>query len=115
LALNGLRQREQRSRVSSGAYSNYDSESGGTGTGSSQMVNSPVSGAESEFYRERGTMVRNRTVGKTVRMSLDGAMSSGDRGVDYQPTTARGAGGTSTTRGKKNERRRTITEIFSGH
>lgn len=113
-ALNGLRQREreQRDRVSSAAYSN-DSESG---TNSSQMVNSPVSGAESELYRERsGTLARNRTIGKTVRMSLDGAVSNRESGVDNQPATTRGAGGTSTTRAKKNERRRTITEIFSGH
>ena len=111
-ALNGLRQREQKSRVSSASYSNYDSESG---TGSSQMVSSPVSGSEFEHHRERsGALARNRTIGKTVRMSLDGAVSGGDR-VDHQPTTTRGAGGSSTTRVKKNERRRTITEIFSGH
>ncbi|KAF9646688.1 hypothetical protein BDM02DRAFT_3188590 [Thelephora ganbajun] len=117
-ALNGLRQREreQRSRESSAAYNNNDSESGGTGTGSSQMVNSPVSAAESEFRRERsGTLVRNRTVGKTVRMSLDGGVSGGNGGVDHQSATTRGAGGSSTTRVKKTERRRTITEIFSGH
>jgi len=115
-ALNGLRQREQRSRMSSASYSNYDSESGGTGTSSSQVVNSPVSGTESELHRERsGTMARNRTIGKAVRMSLDGARSSGDNGTDNRPGTTRGSGGTSTTRGKKAERRRTITEIFSGH
>ena len=116
LALNGLRQREQRSRVSSAAYSNYDSESGGTGTSSSQMVSSPVSGTESELRHERSAaLVRNRTIGKAVRMSLDGAVMGGDGRADYQPATNRGAGGTSTTKGKKTERRRTITEIFSGH
>ena len=119
-ALNGLRQRERErgNRVSSGTYSNYDSESGGTGTGtsSSQMVNSPTSAAESEPRRERGTgLLRNRTAGKTVRMSLDGAMPRGEGGVDRQPTTTRGTGGSSTTKVKKAERRRTITEIFSGH
>ena len=117
-ALNGLRQREreQRSRVSSAAYSSYESESGGTGTSSSQLVSSPVSGAEPELHRERnGTLVRSRTAGKTVRMSLDGAVSNRDNGADYQPATTRGTGGTSTTRVKKSERRRTITEIFSGH
>ena len=116
-ALNGLRQREQKSRVSSASYSNYDSESAGTGTSSSQMVSSPVSGAESEVRRERsGTLARNRTIGKAVRMSLDGAVSGGDNRMDHQSTTAtRGTGGSSTTRVKKNERRRTITEIFSGH
>ena len=115
-ALNGLRQREQRSRVSSAAYSSYDSESADTGTGSSQMVTSPVSGAESELYRERsGMLVRDRTVGKSVRMSLDGAVSSRDSGVDRQPGTTRGAGGSSATRTKKSERRRTIAELFSGH
>ena len=115
-ALNGLRQRErERNRVSSAGYNSYDSESVDTGTGSSQIVNSPVSGAEPELYRERsGTMVRDRTAGKTVRMSLDGAVSSRDSGVDRQPGTTRGSGGTS-TRTKKSERRRTITEIFSGH
>ena len=117
-ALNGLRQREreQRSRVSSAAYSSYDSESGGTGTTSSQIVNSPVSGAEPELHRERGgILARNRAGGKTVRMSLDGAVSSRDSGADRQSGTTRGTGGTSTTRVKKSERRRTITEIFSGH
>ena len=116
-ALNGLRQREreQRSRVSSAAYSNYDSESGGTATSSSQVVDSPMSSEESELHRERGgTLARNRTIGKTVRMSLDGAVSGRDSVVDYQPATTRGAGGTSTTRVKKAERRKTITEIFSG-
>jgi len=114
-ALNGLRQREQRSRVSSAAYSNYDSESAGTGTGSSQMVSSPVSGAEFEPRRERGgPLGRNRTVGRTVRASLDGVPPSGDNGADRQPAPTRGAGG-STTKVKKAERRRTITEIFSGH
>ena len=114
-ALNGLRQREQRSRVSSAAYSSYDSESAGTGTSSSQMVNSPVSGAESEPRRERGgPLGRNRTVGRTVRMSLDGVSPGVDNGADHQPATTRGAGG-STTKVKKAERRRTITEIFSGH
>lgn len=101
--------------MSSAGYNSYDSESVDTGTGSSQIVNSPVSGAEPELYRERsGTMVRDRTAGKTVRMSLDGAVSSRDSGVDRQPGTTRGSGGTS-TRTKKSERRRTITEIFSGH
>lgn len=115
-ALNGFRQREQRSRVPSAAYSSYDSESVGTGTSSSQMVNSPVSGAESEPRRDRGgPFGRGRTVGRTVRMSLDGAVPNGDGGVDHQPTTSRGAGGSSTTKVKKAERRRTITEIFSGH
>jgi hypothetical protein len=98
-ALNGLRQREreQRNRVSSAAYNSYDSESVDTGTGSSQVVNSPLSGGESEFYRERsGTVVRDRTAGRTVRMSLDGAVSSRDNGADRQPGTTRGAGGTST-------------------
>ena len=115
-ALNGLRQREHKSRVSSVSYSNYDSESVGTGTSSSQMVTSPVSGAESELRRERsGMLARNRTVGKMVRMSLDGAVSGGDSRADHQPTNTRGSGGSSTTRVKKNERRRTITEIFSGH
>lgn len=116
-ALNGLRQREreQRNRVSSAVYSNYDSESGTTS--SSQMVNSPVSGTESELHRERGgTLARNRTIGRSVRMSLDGAVLNRDGGVDNQPAiTTRGVGGTSTTRVKKNERRKTITEIFSGH
>lgn len=118
LALNGVRQREreQRSRVSSATYSNYDSESAGTGTSSSQIVNSPVSAAESEFHRERsGTLAGNRANGRAVRMSLDGAVSSRDGGMDRQPVTTRVAGGTSTTRVKKNERRRTLTEIFSGH
>lgn len=102
--------------MSSASHSNYDSESAGTGTTSSQMVNSPVSAAEFELQRERsGTLARNRTAGRTVRMSLDGAVPRGDVGVDRQPTTTRGAGGSSTTRGKKNERRRTLTEIFSGH
>lgn len=117
-ALNGLRQREreQRNRVSSAAYSNYDSESTGTGTTSNQIVNSPVSVVEPDLRRERGgTFARNRTAGKTVRMSLDGAVSNGDRGMDHQSTSARGTGGSSTTRGKKTERRKTITEIFSGH
>ena len=115
-ALNGLRQRErERNRVSSAGYNSYDSESVDTGTGSSQIVTSPVSGAEPELYRERsGTMARDRTAGKTVRMSLDGAVSSRDSGVDRQSGTTRGSGGTS-TRTKKSERRRTITEIFSGH
>lgn len=115
-ALNGLRQREreQRNRVSTAAYNNYDSESADTGTGSSQMVNSPVSGAESDIYRERrGTSVRDRTIGRMARMSLDGAVR--DSGVDRQPGTTRGAGGTSTTRTKKSERRKTLTELFSGH
>ena len=116
-ALNGLRQREreQRNRVSTAAYNNYDSESADTGTGSSQMVNSPVSGAEPDLYRERrGTSVRDRTIGRMARMSLDGAVSSRDSGVDRQPGTTRGAGGTS-TRTKKSERRKTLTELFSGH
>jgi len=114
-ALNGLRQREQRSRVSSAAYSNYDSESAGTGTSSSQMVSSPVSGAEFEHRRERGgPLGRNRTFGRTVRASLDGVPPNGDNGADRQPAPTRGAGG-STTKVKKTERRRTITEIFSGH
>ena len=114
-ALNGLRQREQRNRVSSAKYSNYDSESSGTGASSSQMVHSPVS-TDSEFHRERGgTLMRNRTAGRTVRMSLDGAVPSEDGGAGHQPAATRGAGGTSTTRVKKSERRRTITEIFSGH
>jgi len=38
-----------------------------------------------------------------------------DRGSDRQPSTTRGAGGASTTRAKKTERRRTLTELFSGH
>jgi len=114
-ALNGFRQREQRSRVSSAAYSNHDSESVGTGTGSSQMVNSPVSGSEFEVRRDRGgPLGRNRTIGRTVRASLDGVSRDGDNGADHQPATTRGAGG-STTKVKKAERRRTITEIFSGH
>lgn len=101
--------------MSSAKYSNYDSESSGTGASSSQMVTSPVS-TESELHRERGeTLARNRTVGRTVRMSLDGGVSNGDSGAGHQPATTRGAGGTSTTRVKKSERRRTITEIFSGH
>ena len=118
LALNGVRQREreQRSRVSSASYSNYDSESADTGTSSSQIVNSPTSAAESEFHHERiGTLARTRATGKTVRMSLDGGVSGRDSGMDRQPVTTRGAGGTSTTRVKKTERRRTLTEIFSGH
>jgi len=78
------------------------------------MVNSPVSGAESDIYRERrGTSVRDRTIGRMARMSLDGAVR--DSGVDRQPGTTRGAGGTSTTRTKKSERRKTLTELFSGH
>ena len=115
-ALNGLRKREQEHtrRVSSATYSNYDSESAGTGTSNSQVFNSPLS-SESEFHRERSEVpVRNRPTGKTARMSLDGAMSGVNSGVDRQPATTRGAGGTSTTRGKT-ERRRTLTEIFSGH
>jgi hypothetical protein len=59
--------------------------------------------------------MRNRTLGKTVRMSLDGAVSGRDSGIDRQPATTRGVGGASTTRVKKTERRRTLTEIFSGH
>lgn len=117
-ALSGLKQRERdhRSRVSSASHSNYESESGGTGTSSSQVVDSPVSVAESDLRHERGgTLARNRTAGRTVRMSLDGAVSGNNTGADHQPTTTRGAGGSSTTRGKKTERRRTLTEIFSGH
>lgn len=117
-ALSGFRKREQEHsrRVSSATYSNYDSESTGTGNSNSQVVDSPPSYTEPEFHRERGgTSARNRTVGKTARMSLDGAVSSGDFGVDRQPTNTRGAGGPSTTRAKKTERRKTLTELFSGH
>ena len=117
-ALTGLRKREQEHsrRVSSATYSNYDSESAGTGTSNSQLVESPPSSVDPEFQRDRSGMVaRNRTVGKTLRMSLDGAVSSGDSGADRQRATTRGAVGSSTTRGKKTERRRTLTEIFSGH
>ena len=100
-------------------YSNFDSESAGTGTSNSQMqlVDSPQSSTDPEFRHERGgTLARNRPDGKTVRMSLDGAVSSRDSGVERQPTTTREAGGPSTTRGKKTERRGTLTEIFSnGH
>lgn len=114
-ALNGLRNREHSRRVSSATYSNYDSESAGTGTSNSQVVDSPLSAVEPEFHERGGTLARNRTVGKSVRMSLDGGMSGADRGSDRQPSTTRGAGGASTTRAKKTERRRTLTELFSGH
>lgn len=117
-ALQGVRQREreQRSRVSSAAYSNYDSESADTGTSSSQIVNSPEATVEPELQHERsGVLGRNRTAGKAVRMSLDGAVASGDGRMDRQPAPTRGAGGSSTTRVKKTERRRTLGEIFSGH
>ena len=118
-ALNGFRGRGplHSRRVSSATHSNYDSESAETGTSNSQVMDvSPLSSTESEYHRERsGTLARNSTVGKAARMSLDGAMSSGDSGVDRQYSTNRGAVGTSMTRGKKTERRRTFTEIFSGH
>lgn len=115
-ALSGLRKREREHsrRVSSATYSN-DSESVETGTSNNHVVDSPLSSTEPEFHRERsGGLAKNRTFGKTARMSLDGMMSSGDSGGDRQYASTRGAGGTSTTRGKKTERRKTLTEIFSG-
>ena len=106
-SLNGLGQREQRSRASSAAYSNYDSESAGAGTNSSRMVNCPVSAAESELWRERGgPLGRNRADWRTV------GVSSGDNGADHQPATARDAGGSAA---QVKAERRTVTEIFSEH
>ena len=83
-ALSGLRKREQEHlrRVSSATYSNYDSESTGTGTSNSQMqlLDHPRFPADPEFRHERGGMLaRNRPIGKTV------TMSSRDSGVERQP------------------------------
>lgn len=101
-ALNGLKHRESRSRVTSTNLSSTDEQ------GSYVQLNSPVTATDRD--REQ----RWRTVNpRTVRVSMDGGIDE-----DYPPELPEATSQTmrlpSSTSSTRRERRRTITEIFAG-
>lgn len=102
-ALNGLKQRESRSRLPSSNFSSSEEQSSPSTANIQTHVSSPLPGSD----RERES--RWRTVGpRTTRMSLDGA-DRGDNGADQPEVQTMRLPSSS-----RRERRRTITEIFSG-